>query len=328
MERITKGMFCGADRHPPLKRSSRPAPAQLPAFPTPGQVVPPSGCSATALDKDLRGIRWRLDVVSGGTLKNGQKEVPLLVEVLRRTTEWLVWGDLHDGSLFDLFCEHSILAGFLTVLRVRRSPRAVKMQVLQTLSILVKNIQRATSVIYLLSGGLLNAFFECPPDLEDEEVLAYFITILKGVVLRLDEELAVLCLFAYPSGDGYGERPYSKQMPIFERSVHLIGHKDPMVHTAARTAVLCILRLNQPLVRAVAEEASLRLLVPCIVDIAESPRRATLYDEGEDHLLAFVCDIFKLDVPLINAALEDQGFSMDSSGCIIHSIVHSSPCEL
>merc|ERR1712154_506855 len=65
---------------------------------------------------------------------------------------------------------------------------------LQSLSILMQNVRRETSMIYLLSGGLLNTFFDDPPKLDDEELNAYFVTLLKGLALRLTADNAQLCL--------------------------------------------------------------------------------------------------------------------------------------
>jgi len=314
-----KMMLCATDRHRREKRriSSK---SNFPlAASVAGSQAPP-GCTAAALDKTLRGIRWRLDAVSYGTLREPRREVPRLVETLRRSTEWLVWGERHDDAFFDLFCEHSMLAGFVTALRVHGSPKVVKLQVLQSLSILLQNSQRETSLIYLLSGGLLNTFFDYPPDLEDEEMLAYFVTLLKGLVLRLDEGTALLCLVAHDAcsvANSAGSQLWSfsdtqKRMPAFECAVHLIGHSDAMVQTAARTVVLCILRIDQPMLRVATEEASMRLLVPSLVDLAYSSG----FSASSEDLLGFVGDIYRLDIPAIRTALESEGFSMNARGCV------------
>jgi len=237
-----------------------------------------------------------------------------------------VWGEKNDSSLFAFFCEHCILAGFVTALRVHGCPKVVKLQVLQSLSILIQNAQRTTSLIYLLSGGLLNTFFDCPPELEDEEVLAYFITLLKGLVMRLDEELSLLCLVKLDASFAGADQHSSEfahalwRMPVFERSVYLIGHNDTMVKTAARTAVLYVLRLNQPLVRTAAEEASLRLMVPCLANLASANSSGTSSDDSDalaEDLMGFVSDICRLNISTINSALESCGFAIDSSGSAI-----------
>ncbi|CAJ1401919.1 unnamed protein product [Effrenium voratum] len=192
---------------------------------------------------------------------------------IRKATACLVWSETHDSSLFNLFCEHTMLAGFVAALRAA-SPVPVKLQILQTLSILVQNAQRDTSFIYLLSQGLLNDFFDDPPANMDEEALAYFITLLKGIAFRLDGQLALLCLQRNPRrGCGYeGATPStssasptatpspsegpSLRMPIFERSVRLIGHPDPMVQTSARSAALRLLSFEGPVKGAVEPAAA------------------------------------------------------------------------
>jgi hypothetical protein len=72
-----------------------------------------------------------------------------LVESMQQATEALVWGERHDASLFDLFCEHRMLAAFVTALRAV-IPVQVKVQILQTLSILVQNARRTTSFFFLI----------------------------------------------------------------------------------------------------------------------------------------------------------------------------------
>merc|ERR1712190_482210 len=100
----------------------------------------------------------------------------------------------------------TMLAAFVTALHACECPTIVKIQVLQSLSILVQNVRQDTSMIYLLSGGLLNTFFDEPPKLDDEEMLAYFVSLLKGLALRLTPDNAQLCLVdVQPSAS---ERPW------------------------------------------------------------------------------------------------------------------------
>ena len=77
-----------------------------------------------------------------------------LVETVREITEALVWGEKNDPSLFDFFCEKSILVDFIRVLGMKQVPREVNVQLLQTLSMLMQNLRRPTSVYYMLSTVL------------------------------------------------------------------------------------------------------------------------------------------------------------------------------
>lgn len=289
------------------------------------EVGAPAGFSEAELGSQLRRIRLKLDDAAFGTLMRKQEqEVSRLVEAIRKVTEWLVWGERHQTSFFDLFCEHTMLVGFVCVLRTRASPRAVKLQVLQTLSILMQNVQRSTSMIYLLSGDLLNAFFDDPPGLEDEEMLAYFVSLLKSLALRLDDETAQLCLVAVGNDIGMdvgcGQTLwFSKRMPVFECALRLVGHGDLMVKTAARSTVLCLLRLNSSKVRAATEEASAALLAPRLAKIASEAGQPTegwrAADTSDiDELMQFVLDIFNLNIQMVARALEYWGFGMDENG--------------
>jgi hypothetical protein len=78
-----------------------------------------------------------------------------LVEILRQITEALIWGEQNDSDFFDFFCEKNLLAEFIQVLGNPRAPKTVKVQLLQSLSMLVQNIRRQTSLYYLLGNNYL-----------------------------------------------------------------------------------------------------------------------------------------------------------------------------
>merc|ERR1712224_936586 len=103
--------------------------------------------------------------------------------------------------------------------------------------------------------GHLNKLFDNPPLLDDEEILAYFVSLLKGLALRLDAESARLFLSTVPTSRGCADlrRRTERRIPIFECAINLVGHKDKMVQTAARMAVLQVLRLDDVSVRNAAE---------------------------------------------------------------------------
>ncbi|CAE7645783.1 CLEC16A [Symbiodinium pilosum] len=309
-------MFCsvgcaGPQRRPSLRFSPR----------------GPAGCNESALGASLRSIRLRLEAVAFGRRR---VDVPELVEEIRKATACLVWSENNDDSLFNLFCEHSMLAGFVAALRAEASPTAVKLQILQSLSILVQNAQRDTSLIYFLSQGMLNDFFDDPPGNMDEESMAYFVTLLKGISLRLDGEMALLCLSTSPSrgsagyGGSHGTRTHSAvRMPIFDRAVKLIAHADPMVQTSARNATLRMLSLEAPAVRAAVEGAAAGSLAPSLADAAATLRDGISFrydglkmDDCKaqpaalSSLLDFAADLLHLGIAPLTAAMEKEGFSM------------------
>eukprot|EP00913_Durusdinium_trenchii_P030051 g28161.t1 len=71
-----------------------------------------------------------------------------LIETVRQITEVLIWGEQTNNSqFFDFFCEKSIFSDLVHVLGLKKASKKVKLQLLQTLSMLVQNIRRQTSCI-------------------------------------------------------------------------------------------------------------------------------------------------------------------------------------
>jgi len=233
-----------------------------------------------------------------------------LVEDIRQATESLVWGEKHDGGLFDLFCERQALAGFVAALLAPCMPDAVRVQLWQTLSILVQNARRETSFCYLLSGGHLNTLLAGDPDLRHEETLAYFVAFMKSLSLRLDGETAMLMLDCRPGA------VWAAGFPLFAQAVRLATNRDHMVCTAARVTLLNLLRIERSEVRASAAEAACLLLVPSLakalhVSWAAASAAIRLQDietmrvaiEAEDDLFGFINDLLVLDVTPVTISI-------------------------
>jgi len=148
-----------------------------------------------------------------------------------------------------------MLEAFVVAVRTEACPETVKAQVLQSLSILAPELQRGASIGYLLS--VLNPFFEDPPKMEGDEIPAYFVSLLKGLVLRLDDENVHNCIIAANGNDVAPAR-----MPVLECAATLASHGESMVRSAARTAVLMILQLACPGVQDAAEHVMEHILAP------------------------------------------------------------------
>jgi hypothetical protein len=251
-----------------------------------------------------------------------------LVESIRQTTEAIVWGENNDETIFDLFCERQALAGFISALLSQSTPQPIKVQLLQTLSILVQNARRDTSFFYLLSGGFLNTllagaldseddevgYVYGALDLHDEEVLSYFVTFVKGLALRLDGGSAQLCV------DERSPPSAAQGFPLFAQAVRFTTHREMMVRTAARMALLSLLRISHPKVRSHTVEAARGMLVPSLVRAfsvawAAAGTAVQLGDvgtlqvvfEAEQDLLEFFNDLMLLDITPICEALA-RGF--------------------
>ncbi|CAK0837384.1 unnamed protein product, partial [Prorocentrum cordatum] len=246
----------------------------------------------------------------------GPADVGRLVELIRQATEALVWGERHDVWLFDIFCERQALAAFVGALSASGTDPAVRVQLLQTLSILVQNARRETSFYYLLSGGHLNSLLSWNPDLRDEEVLAYYVTFMKSLALRLDGETALLVL------DGHKESDGERTFPLFEQAVRFTTHRDQMVRTAARTTVLSLLGISQPQVRGCVVRAACRTLSPSLTHalrtnwgIASAALRLRDAEalqqslEAEEDLLGLLHELFLLNVGEVRDSIASSVFT-------------------
>jgi hypothetical protein len=79
-----------------------------------------------------------------------------IVEVLRSIAELMIWGDQHNPTFFDYFAEKNILSNFVRILS-QKCDNKVKVQIIQTLSILVQNLSNEVSIFYLLSNNYIKS---------------------------------------------------------------------------------------------------------------------------------------------------------------------------
>jgi Uncharacterised conserved protein len=169
-------------------------------------------------------------------------EVTLVCETLREVAEVLVWGDSKDAALFDYFLEAGLLGKFFGLLEHSQTARAVKRQLLQTLSLLLENLKSKTSVYFILSNNRVNEFILHRYDFQhDDELLAYYISLLKTLALNLDSNS--LQFFFNP------QAPPEHRFPLFTSAVRYFAHCDNMVRTAVRALTLSVFRLEEESVR-------------------------------------------------------------------------------
>ncbi|XP_075755421.1 protein CLEC16A isoform X5 [Pelodiscus sinensis] len=150
----------------------------------------------------------------------------LLVETIRSITEILIWGDQNDSSVFDFFLEKNMFVFFLNILR-QKSGRYVCVQLLQTLNILFENISHETSLYYLLSNNYVNSIIVHKFDFSDEEIMAYYISFLKTLSLKLNNHTVHFF---------YNE--HTNDFALYTEAIKFFNHPETMVRIAVRTITL------------------------------------------------------------------------------------------
>lgn len=238
-----------------------------------------------------------------------------MVEVIRQITEALIWGEQndHDHKLFDFFCEKNILADFVQVLGLPRIPKIVKVQLLQTLSMLVQNIRRDTSLYYLFSNNYVNQLISTQLDWSDEEILGYYISFLKSLALRLNGE-TIKFFF----------NELAQQFPLYVEAVRFFAHRDQMVRTTVRTLTLQVYKIQDEAMRKfVLEQSSWAYFKHLACHLRElwsqldaatqaapnNPSSSVALQELNEQLqdlLMYLSDVMELEVPQLGELLAEQ----------------------
>ncbi|CAJ0578549.1 unnamed protein product, partial [Mesorhabditis spiculigera] len=158
----------------------------------------------------------------------------VLVEALRAISEILIWGDQNDGTVFDFFLERQMLSHFLQIMKQDslNSGSYVSIQLLQTLNILFENIRHETSLYFLLSNNHVNHIITHRFDFQNEEIMAYYISFLKTLSMRLN-----------PATIHFFFNEFSNEFPLLTETLKLYDSRENMVRIAVRTILLNIIRV-------------------------------------------------------------------------------------
>jgi protein CLEC16A len=166
-----------------------------------------------------------------------ERNKPLIIETLRELSEVIVYGDQHHPEYFDFFLEKNILGQLMRIMALKDT--TLHIQILQTMSILIENISTKSSVYYLLSNDRVNDIIQHPFDFSDEELMAYYISFLKTLSLKLDES-TVQFFFNHET----------QRFPLYTESVKFFNHAEGMVRVGVRTISLAVFKLREERVRA------------------------------------------------------------------------------
>eukprot|EP01119_Soliformovum_irregulare_P014909 TRINITY_DN4131_c0_g1_i1.p1 TRINITY_DN4131_c0_g1~~TRINITY_DN4131_c0_g1_i1.p1 ORF type:complete len:976 (-),score=250.71 TRINITY_DN4131_c0_g1_i1:40-2967(-) len=166
-----------------------------------------------------------------------EQNTEIIIETLRQTAELMIWGDQHNPEFFDFFLEKSILSFFLRILSQKTS-RDVKIQLIQTLSILVENIRNEGSLYYILSNNHINELITHKFDFSDDEITAYYISLLKTLSLKLNK-FTIQFFFNSMEND----------FPLYTEAIKFFNHRESMIRIAVRTLTLNVYKVEDESVR-------------------------------------------------------------------------------
>ncbi|XP_075420403.1 protein CLEC16A isoform X2 [Tenrec ecaudatus] len=251
----------------------------------------------------------------------------LLVETIRSITEILIWGDQNDSSVFDFFLEKNMFVFFLNILR-QKSGRYVCVQLLQTLNILFENISHETSLYYLLSNNYVNSIIVHKFDFSDEEIMAYYISFLKTLSLKLNNHTVHFF---------YNE--HTNDFALYTEAIKFFNHPESMVRIAVRTITLNVYKVdNQAMLHYIRDKTAVPYfsnlvwfigshvieLDNCVQTDEEHRNRGKLSDLVAEHLdhLHYLNDILIINCEFLNDVLTDHLLNRLFLPLYVYSLEH------
>ncbi|CAG9824726.1 unnamed protein product [Phaedon cochleariae] len=206
-----------------------------------------------------------------------------------------------------------MLSFFLRIMRQRSGGSSyVCVQLLQTLNILFENIRNETSLYYLLSNNHVNSIIVHKFDFSDEEVMAYYISFLKTLSLKLN---------AHTIHFFYNE--HTNDFPLYTEAIKFFNHPESMVRIAVRTLTLNVYRVDDSSMLAFIRDRTaapyfsnivwfigkhIQELDSCVRNDADHQSQNRLSDLVAEHLdhLHYLNDILCLNITDLNHVLTDH----------------------
>uniref|UniRef100_V9IE40 Protein CLEC16A n=1 Tax=Apis cerana TaxID=7461 RepID=V9IE40_APICE len=204
-----------------------------------------------------------------------------------------------------------MLSFFLRIMK-QKCGSYVCVQLLQTLNILFENIRNETSLYYLLSNNHVNSIIVHKFDFSDEEVMAYYISFLKTLSLKLN---------AHTIHFFYNE--HTNDFPLYTEAIKFFNHSEGMVRIAVRTLTLNVYRVEDASMLAFIRDRTaapyfsnlvwfignhIIELDTCVRNDADHQSQNRLSDLVAEHLdhLHYLNDILCLNISDLNKVLSEH----------------------
>ncbi|XP_073070857.1 protein CLEC16A isoform X4 [Manis javanica] len=234
-----------------------------------------------------------------------------------RSRSWVGGGhgkssrNIHSLDHLNFFLEKNMFVFFLNILR-QKSGRYVCVQLLQTLNILFENISHETSLYYLLSNNYVNSIIVHKFDFSDEEIMAYYISFLKTLSLKLNNHTVHFF---------YNE--HTNDFALYTEAIKFFNHPESMVRIAVRTITLNVYKVdNQAMLHYIRDKTAVPYfsnlvwfigshvieLDNCVQTDEEHRNRGKLSDLVAEHLdhLHYLNDILIINCEFLNDVLTDH----------------------
>ncbi|KAI8809071.1 hypothetical protein BJ742DRAFT_248795 [Cladochytrium replicatum] len=234
-----------------------------------------------------------------------------IIQDIHELADILVYSDnrgIEDRSaneLFDCFVEAKVHVVLLRLFNIAEDD-SVTLALFRFFNVLFEGLQQPKNIYFLLSSNYINEIISVRFNTANEEILSYYITLLKNLSLKLNIKTQVL-LF----------NDHLTDFPLFSESIKYYRHHERFIRIAVQTITLNIFKQNEPLAigfitdnkrffatigRHFATESSSFIEANGSAEETDRLRAEQLIEDLVDSLLYFD-DIFSLNVIRISQAL-------------------------
>merc|ERR1711971_1170298 len=126
----------------------------------------------------------------------------------------------------------------VVLLRSSAIPCNIKVQLLQTTSIILQNLKDEALIHKMLARGHINKIIDANLDFKNEEILSWYISFLKSLALRIDAG-TVRIFFDVEE----------KTFPLFTQGLRFFNHSDQMVRSSVRYILLSLVCIDDVMVQ-------------------------------------------------------------------------------
>ena len=260
--------------------------------------------------KNLASIIDRLEIICNNY---DHEEVNVITAKIKQMTEILIWGEKNDQQMFDLFCERGVLNILLKFVKQNIS-RFVVLQIIQSLGLFLYNIDKPQHINFIFTNRAQNDFINHDYNFNDDEIVDYYINLLKSCCLRIGN---------FPLEIFFNER--FSHFPLLNQAQRFYNHKESMVRTTMRNIFLSQIRydskaskayiLGYPYVKIFIFMAlytrDLWNKIDAILPNQTIENHKTLKDLLDDNIdvLLFYEDLYRLNEPEVSNTLTDTLFT-------------------
>ncbi|ETV90370.1 hypothetical protein H310_14841 [Aphanomyces invadans] len=261
-------------------------------------------------------------------LRHRELSESALVELLRVSSEFLIYSDQHSAQqfFFEYFCEKNMLALFVQIGEAA-PPHRVQVQLLQTLSLLVQNISTTTSLYYILSNNYINRLMTCRHfQLDQEDVRDWYVTFLKALSIRLNVDTVQFFFNAA-----------TRTFPLYIEALKFRACPEIQVQIAVKTVLLNVLRVpddrmrrflthrqNMPYFMELVDQSQvLALKMQGLLNTMQNMNEDKLHyviDATIDHWY-YMQDILDVPLPDLTFQLGEWVFESYLKGFVAHSLL-------